>query len=182
MKNFLFLAFLMFATQSFSQTPFDTTGLTKVFVVAVFDGDGCRAMMPDSTIRKIRFASIDAPERANNLWCSKNQPYSEQSRDSLRSLILNKWIWLDTVPFRVVKYSYDRQIADVYLLDGTFLQEVCAAKGWAWALSLTGRTNPDLTIRINLAAKFASDNKLGFRGLSGRKYTPAYWRVKYKRG
>lgn len=193
--RFLIIAFLLLNFQGFSSA--NSASITKdepevhldlitVKILKVYDGDGCRALFPDGTIRKLRFANNDAPD-FKNAWVGidSTQPFAIASRDSLRKLILGKEVQIDTLPFGEVKYSYDRLLVDVYLpskIDGEpliYLNQYIVSKGWAWAVSSKKsqkRVNPFLYDLITAAFDSAKSSKQGLWKGKGRKFSPAYWR------
>ncbi len=87
----------------------------KAFVSKVYDGDTCTVDI-DLGMRtwvhgeKIRFARIDAPELRGI-----ERPKGLESRDYLRSLILEKDIFLETIKDK--KGKYGRYIGEIWALD-----------------------------------------------------------------
>lgn len=159
--------------------------LVKVLVIKVTDADGCWVLLPDGRKKKYRFCGIDAPETKNGIICEV-QPHSYVSRDSVRALILNKYILLDTLPQGKVARSYDRTIADIYSLDSVFLNHYIVSKGWAWGIKNDRRANPELNqLLLDESAK-AQANRLGLFGVytaSGRylkPVLPATWRKNHR--
>lgn len=158
-------------------------GLAKAFVYSVYDGDGCRVKLADGSIRKIRFYGCDSPE-FKNLYTTETQPHAKQSRDSLRALILNKYVYLDTLPQGKVKYSYGRLIADVYTADELFIwvNHYIVIQGWAWNYKVgPDPVNPLHVGSLAEAQRVAKVEKVGLWALPGRKYSPGYWRRTYNR-
>jgi len=204
----LFIALLFLAFQGFSQDslqtpatlvvdctlPCDSTvepevhlDLITVEVVKVYDGDGCRALFPDGTVRKLRFANLDAPDIKNAyVDIDSTQPFAIASRDSLRRMILHKQIQIDTLPFGDAKYSYGRLLVDAYTLpleEGeptVYLNQLIVSKGWAWAVSSRKnqvRANGFLYGLIEEGFARAKAEKQGLWKGKGRKYSPGYWRT-----
>jgi endonuclease YncB( thermonuclease family) len=174
MKNLLFL-FLLFSTAIFAQpTP------TKMYVTKVYDGDGCRAMDSTGKIHVLRFAGDDAPE-FQNLYTTKTQPYAYAARDSVRALILHDTIFVDLHPFTKLRTSYGREVVDVYLRDGTLLNELIVARGWAWARPTAGRIDTTISDRMSDAYLTAQKEKVGLWGQKGYKILPGTWRFRYRR-
>jgi endonuclease YncB( thermonuclease family) len=91
----LFVVIFLFSGEVFSQ---------DYKVTKVFDGDTFIA--EDGNVSfKVRIAGIDAPEY--------KQPYSNQSKEYLKKLILNKKIQLKPIHHKLDKYN--RLLAQVYL-------------------------------------------------------------------
>lgn len=156
--------------------------LVKAYVTKVYDGDGCRAVLPDGKVHKLRFANIDAPELKNSyVDITETQPYGFASRDSLRKLILGDTILVDLQPFTKLKTSYDRDVVDVYTLDTVLINQIIVAKGWAWyTKGYNPRQNKDIDTNMNEAHQLAKTAKLGLFGIKGKKVTPSVWRGTHK--
>jgi len=187
MQKRLFFALLLTLCSGllFSQLP-DTAiqKLPTAFVYSVYDGDGCRIKLADGSIRKVRFAGCDAPEFANG-YTSETQPYAKQSRDSLRKLILNRNVYIDTLPMGKAKYSYGRLIVNVYTTDTVpvWVNHASVQKGWSWNVTQTNVSwvSSGFPVLMQEAAEQAKESKFGLWGLKGYKTSPATWRKKYKR-
>lgn len=179
MKNLMLLLYLLAACGLHAQTLPDVN-VVKALVTRVYDGDGCRAKFPDGSIRKLRFAGLDAPEIAN-LYTTANQPFCRSSRDILRKWILGKEIYVDTMPFKYHRTSYDRLVVDIYALDSTLINLNIVEAGAAWNRPILGRVNPTIGDLMRQAQENAQTAKVGLWGLPGRKYTPGWWREKYRR-
>lgn len=172
-----------FVNEAPAATP--TYTLIEVTVTKVYDGDGCRARFPDGSIKKLRFANLDAPDLKNTyVGIDSTQPYAYASRDSLRKLILGKTIYIDPKPYGKERYSYERLLVDVYLQPADTLQpviylnELIASKGWAWAIpSKRGHERTDYSCyeRIAEGHDYAKSNKLGL--WKRKAVSPAYWRT-----
>ncbi|MBJ7436972.1 MAG: thermonuclease family protein [Acinetobacter sp.] len=164
----------------------DSNGLVRALVFQVYDGDGCRVVLADGSKRTIRLFRINAPEFENK-FTTKTQPYAKQSRDSLRSLILDKYVYLDTLPYPKVRYSYGRLVANVYTTDSIplWINQTAVINGWAWYDNVDKDnkpiSNPSQNIDLFDAHTYAVDNQLGLWGMPGKKLSPTYWRKKYKR-
>ncbi|CAB4185061.1 COG1525 Micrococcal nuclease (thermonuclease) homologs [uncultured Caudovirales phage] len=161
--------------------------LVRALVIKVTDADGCWVLLPDGRKKKYRFCGIDAPETKNGIICAA-QPHSYVSRDSVRALILNQYILLDTLPQGKVARSYDRTIADIYSADSIpiFLNHYIVSKGWAWGLQNDKRINPVLnTILLEASAKAQAD-RIGLFGVylpSGKYLKPVLpytWRKNHR--
>lgn len=160
--------------------------LAKVKVVKVTDADGCWVQYPDGRKQKYRWCGIDAPETKNGIICAA-QPHSYVSRDSVRALILGKYVYIDTLPQGRVARSYDRTIADFYSTDSVpvFLNLYVVQKGWAWGLENTKRVNPELNAQLLEATEVARKERRGlfgvyYKGKYVKPVLPATWRRKYR--
>ena len=87
-------------------------------VINVTDGDTIKVKHQGSVI-KIRLSGIDAPET--------NQSYGPESRDYLKSIILNKTVSIEGNK----KDKYGRIIGDV-VLDKIWLNKLLIEEGLAW--------------------------------------------------
>lgn len=186
-----FLAFLLCLSQfcviaqlSTVQIEVQNVDFVEVLVTKVYDGDGCRAIFPDGSTRKLRFANIDAPEIKNAyVNIDTTQPFAVAARDTLRNLIAGKSIWIDTMPFGSRQVSYDRLLVDAYFLNSGdttlyFLQSYLVCVGAAWYVPTTkklARTNSNLETEIEDCFELAKTKKIGL-WKKRRAVTPAYWR------
>lgn len=96
-------------------------------VVRVADGDTI-TLLVGSTQRRIRLASIDAPELQKDAQ-RRGQPHARASRDALASLVSGLTLTLRCYE----KDRYDRSICDVKLPDGGTANQKQVASGMAWA-------------------------------------------------
>jgi micrococcal nuclease len=88
-------------------------------VVGVIDGDTIEVLNDGKAVR-IRLNGIDCPEH--------NQPYGSKAKQYVSDLIFSKH-----VKVRVKELDrYGRTIADIYLLDGTWLNKEIVDAGFAW--------------------------------------------------
>ncbi len=96
-------------------------------VVHVADGDTFTVQV-GSAQRRIRLASIDAPETQKDAQ-RRGQPYANASSDALASLVSGK-----TLTLRCYEEDrYERSICDVMLPDGSTANQKQVAAGMAWA-------------------------------------------------
>lgn len=96
-------------------------------VVHVADGDTFTVQVGSSQ-RRIRLASIDAPETQKDAQ-RRGQPYARASSDALATLVSGKTLTLRCYE----KDRYDRSICDVMLPDGSTVNQKQVAAGMAWA-------------------------------------------------
>lgn len=88
-------------------------------VTKVTDGDTITIVTKEGQSRRIRLASIDAPEL--------KQPYGRKSKDALSAMILGKevlLVWHE-------KDRYRRLIGDLYHKD-RWINRDMISEGWAW--------------------------------------------------
>jgi micrococcal nuclease len=92
----------------------------KATIISVYDGDTCTATIDlgfsfEFKRQKLRFYGIDAPElRGDTLEAGR------ASRDYLRSLILNKEVYVETI--KDSKGKYGRYLAKIWVdIDGVLL-------------------------------------------------------------
>lgn len=96
-------------------------------VERVVDGDTIY-VRTEAGQHRIRMASIDAPETQSGPH-RPGQPYGQQSRAFLASLINNKPLTLHCFE----QDNHGRDVCDVYVDEGVSLNEQMVAAGYAWA-------------------------------------------------
>jgi len=184
MKHSLILALLFLMFTAGAQV--ETSSLIKVTVTSVFDGDGCNVLFPDRTkVDRLRFVGIDAPERRG--YSFKAQPYGNQAGDTLRALIDNKQILIDTLALKKgSRDAYGRLLVNAYTLDTVNIQFVMVEKGLAWAVRTPGLKEPRLNDVLELEHDAAKREKRGLwlsyvtdDGKLARIYKPSTWRKNY---
>ena len=181
MRKLFILAAL--ALPMLCQAQFDN--LVPVYVTSAFDGDGCKVVFPERTkTTEIRFRNVDAPECRG--YSTKAQPYGNVSRDSLRSWIVGKMIFVDTSKVNGSSRDvYGRLLAVPYTADTTLITFKLVEAGLAWYLPSVGGSN-----RIKSVLRQAHDEaKKSQRGLwasfvkpDGKieiVRSPKYWRSRY---
>ena len=99
-------------------------------VIGANDGDTIALQWGEDPARKIRLMGIDAPE--------SSQPFGEDARDVLRSLVLEKKVMV----FATAKDRYGRYVGWVYPLDMAYegvkpewagsINELMLSGGYAW--------------------------------------------------
>lgn len=96
-------------------------------VVKVIDGD---TFWVEGNNRrfKVRIIGVDAPETRNSRY-KKQGYYGQEAKDFVRNLIDGKFVRLEYDVQTIDKYQ--RDLAYVYLEDGTFLNEVLLQGGYA---------------------------------------------------
>lgn len=148
-----------------------------VTVTGVHDGDNLTVIFAGTTEKRtVRLARIDAPEIAG-LHIFKTQPGALQSAAYLRSLALNKTLYLDTIT-PPQSDPYGRLIADAYLPDSQNVQLKIVESGWAWS---TAKGKDNLSQAIKDAEKTARKNDAGIFGLPEKRVTPWTWKKRYSR-
>ena len=154
MKKIL-LIFLLFGTLIFGETLVGK-------VIKVYDGDTI-TMLVDGEKEKIRFYGIDSPE--------KNQSYGIESRDFVRSKIMDK-----KVKVKVVNTDrYGRKIGKIYYDNNRYLNLECVRTGNAWWYEYYASNEEDLKLAQEQA-------KRSRKGLWKEKnpVNPYEWRKKKK--
>ncbi len=101
-------------------------------VVQVADGDTFTILV-DGKQRRIRMASIDAPEVTKDRQ-RPGQPFAQASKDALAALIAGKTLTLHCFE----KDRYERHVCDVPTGDGMTANRRQVAGGMAWA-NMEGR-------------------------------------------
>lgn len=101
-------------------------------VVQVSDGDTFNILV-DGKQRRIRMASIDAPEVTKDKQ-HPGQPFSQASKEALATLIAGKTLTLHCFE----KDRYERYVCDVPLSGGMTANQRQVAAGMAWA-NMEGR-------------------------------------------
>lgn len=96
-------------------------------VIHVDDGDTVRVLRADGSQTRVRLANIDAPE-ASHGRCRPGQPYSAQSTQVLKQMVLGKMVRLQCHELD----RYDRSICDLQMGATTANRELVRA-GLAWA-------------------------------------------------
>ena len=111
MKNILFIALLLSATNSFGQDSFR--------VVGIHDGDSITVLSVEKKQIKIRLEGIDAPEL--------KQAFGSRAKEHLSSLIMGKDVTL------IVKGEdlYKRTLSKI-LLDSQDVNLTMISDGFAW--------------------------------------------------
>lgn len=134
----------------------------------VLDGDTVSITKSNNTKWRVRLSFIDAPEVANQSKNSPTQPYGQQSKQHLMSMVLNKTVL-------VKEYGTDKNgrfLGELYL-DKLNVNKAMVASGYAWAY----RYNlPDKTY-IDLENN-ARSKKIGL-WKSPNPINPYDWRKKY---
>jgi micrococcal nuclease len=94
-----------------------------VLVRSVFDGDTISV----SSLGRVRLLGIDAPEISHGL--DTPAPYGREAREKLSSLILHRWIRLETEGQALD--AYNRRLAYVLTEDGQCINTVLVREGLA---------------------------------------------------
>lgn len=184
MRNALFIAMLFLVFTASAQI--ETSNLIKVSVTSVFDGDGCNVLLPGRThVEHLRFVGIDAPERRG--YSLKAQPYGNQAGDTLRALIDNKQILIDTAVLKKGSRDvYGRLLVNAYTMDTISIQFLMVEKGLAWAIRTPGLKESKLNDVLQYEHLAAKDEKRGLwrsyvtqEGKIARIYKPETWRKNY---
>lgn len=134
MKLIRFLSLALFSscvTISAWSKPFDVTGQ----VVHVDDGDTIVVLMADQIKKRVRLASIDAPESSHTKSQTGRigQPYAQNSKQFLAALVNGKDV--NGLCFEVDRYG--RDVCEIFVGRISVNREMIR-HGWAWA-NVSGR-------------------------------------------
>jgi endonuclease YncB( thermonuclease family) len=88
-------------------------------VVSVLDGDTIE-VLHNTYPERIRLSGIDCPE--------KGQAYGNNAKHATSALVFGRDVTLDTHG----QDKYRRTLADVYLRDGTNVNQMLVKDGWCW--------------------------------------------------
>ena len=99
----------------------------EVYVTKVIDGDTFWVNNGSEKF-KVRFIGIDAPETRNSRGKLKGS-YAKEAKEYVQQLTENKWVKLELDVQK--KDRYNRLLAYIYLLDGTFLNADLVKDGFA---------------------------------------------------
>ena len=88
-------------------------------VVSVLDGDTIE-VLHNTHPERIRLSGIDCPE--------KGQAYGNNAKHAVSALVFGKDVTLDTHG----QDKYRRTLADVFLRDGTNVNQELVKQGWCW--------------------------------------------------
>ncbi len=128
-----------------SEKPQEIIGEIYFTVTKVIDGD----TIDVDTGERVRLICIDSPEYYED--------YYQEAKEFLEDLILNKEVRLEKDISEVGKYG--RLVRNIYLPDGTFVNELIVKQGYAEAYWY----KPDTTLCpiIQKAEDYAKDHELG---------------------
>lgn len=94
-------------------------------VIKVSDGDTVQVMTHDQTKLKVRLYGIDAPEIAHG---TPGQPYGEEAKQALASMVLGKDIRLD-----IIEVDHYRRMVGMIWIDKTNINLELVHQGYAEA-------------------------------------------------
>ncbi len=132
--------------------------------VYVFDGDSFVARIGSGARVEVRLAGIDAPE--------KGQPYADQARAALRSLILGQELRIAVTDID----KYQRKVAQVYRAsDGLHINAVQVRDGRAWVYRRVAADHPFRELE-----RAARESGVGLWGLPETEREPPWrWREQH---
>lgn len=140
-------------------------------IVYVDDGDTAVMLLHDNSKLKIRLASIDAPEvsHTSHEVDRIGQPYSNNSKEFLRSLIHGRVVRADCPE----KDRYGRSVCTL-TVGGTNVNAEMVRNGWAWA----NTANHGAYLRDRSFVELQREARIAQRGLwQGRNpVEPWSWR------
>jgi micrococcal nuclease len=125
-------------------------------VVRVVDGDTIDIAIGDS-VERVRLLAIDTPESVKPN--TEVECYSVEAADRLRELIEDKKVELESDLGQTDRDKYGRLLRYVYLEDGTFVNKVMVAEGFADRFYCHPRCEKEDILKE--ALDFAKENSLG---------------------
>ncbi len=166
MKNRLKITLSLFLLLSFLPT-LSLAGEFKV--TRVYDGDTILVIRDRTVTRKVRLVGIDAPETSRKKY-EPGQPYSQQSKKYLASLILNRTVTITSYALDV----YNQVLGEV-IWEGININLEMVRSG----LAEVNRGNPPKGLDLEPYWKAEKQAKAAMRGMwgLGDKYIgPRDWR------
>ncbi len=153
----------------------------KIVAFPNYDGDGLRYYDPKTgKTESGRFSQVDAPDKRSS-YVSATQPFANQSRDSLRSIVkVGDTIYVNNPYHGRKRVSFGRPLVNVYLNDGTLLNLLVIERGWAWFTPATGVKDVTTSERMQDAFDNAKALHLALWGDGIDDVTPKYWRRTHK--
>ena len=138
-------------------------------VTRVYDGDKILVVRDHTVIRKVRLVGIDAPETSQKKY-QPGQPYSQQAKEYLAGLILNKKV-------SIINYDLDvyNRVLGVVFWKGININLQMLRSG----LAEVYRGNPPKGLDLEPYWQAEKKAKAAMRGMwsLGDKYTsPKEWR------
>lgn len=141
----------------------------EFIVTHVYDGDTILVVRDRTDIRKVRLVGIDAPETSSKKY-EPGQPYSQQSKKYLTSLVLNRTVTIT---------SYDRDVYNrvlgVVIWEGININLEMIRSG----LAEVYRGNSPKGLDMEPYWKAEKEAKAAMRGtwsLSDKYISPKEWR------
>ncbi len=120
----ILICLLLFTVNAAQAGTFSVVGKSRwVSVAYIFDGDTFRTRSGE----RIRLLGINTPEVAHN--AQREQPYAKQAKRRLTQLITGKSVRLSLDKEKRDKYG--RTLAQVYLRDGRWVNNMLVAEGLA---------------------------------------------------
>jgi len=125
-------------------------------VQRVVDGDTVHVVDKNGNRFKVRLTGIDAPEQ--------NQAYGLASKDQLKKIIFNRWVFLESKPRKGMPYTLDRykRVLAKIILNGNDINLMQIANGYAWHFKrYQKQQTPSDRMAYDQAEKNAKRNQLG---------------------
>lgn len=138
-------------------------------VIRVTDGDTVRLDTGSRRYHTIRLSSIDAPETSKP--DRPGQPYSQASRQALEKMILNRQVTANCYETD----SYDRNICDLRISDGSSVNQAMVKAGMAWA-NMEGKGK---FMRDQQLPGLQREAQAAGRGLWAQRDAVAPWQWRY---
>ncbi len=155
----------------------------KIVAAASYDGDGVRYYDPQTgKTESGRLSQADAPDKRSS-YVSATQPYANESRDSLRSIVkVGDTIYVSNPYHGRKRVSFGRPLVNVHLKDGTLLNFLVIERGWAWYRPATGVKDVTTSERMQIAFDVAKASCYGLWCHGSRFVAPWNWRRTHKYG
>lgn len=100
------------------------------FVERVVDGDTIVVRASDETQSRVRLIGIDTPESVHPT--KPVECFGKEASTKLRELIEGKFVRMEYDASQGMFDTYDRMLGYVFLEDGTFVNEIMIAHGYAY--------------------------------------------------
>lgn len=106
-------------------------GGEKALVTYVPDGDGAQLTRGDGSSINCRIDNIDAPETAKPQHGKAGQPFGEDAKRTLQSMIENKEVTLRVTRPAITGKNYDRALCQIEI-EGKNISQEMIRQGAAW--------------------------------------------------
>lgn len=139
------------AVQAKTNTPGE-----RMVVTYVGDGDSVSAKRADGSSINCRIDSIDAPEVSHPKVGKSSQPYGEEAKKTLQTLIANKEVTIKVSRPATTGKNHDRALCQIEI-EGVNIDKTMVKEGMAW---LYRRYNNDAEL-----SRLENEARAGKRGL-----------------
>ena len=144
---------------------FGGASVAEEWAVVRHVSDGDTVILKDG--RRVRYAGIDAPEIDHE--DKKAEPYGNDALKYNKKMVLSKKVRLEFGKQKTDPYG--RQVAYVFLADGTFVNAQLLEKGLAWRMPYEGGTYDAVLLGAQQSAMSSSNGLWRLPGMKeNRKY------------